>query len=301
MPINYSIVIPHKNIPDLLVRCIRSIPERDDIQVIVVDDNSDDADVYLEKYPELSRPDTEVHFTKEGKGAGYARNVGLRYVKGKWVLFADADDFFLPNWTITIDQYLESDADIVLFRIGDITSHSDCLWYNQALVDYSSGRKSARDVLFARITCWAKMLRTDFLRQNNILFEEIECANDVAFGYQIAVQANDIIISPSAIYDVTYREGSLTTIKNREYFWLRYTTVKDANAYAFKHGFKQFEYPYVIDALKQWRQLGLSDFFYFLWHERHEVKRAFRLRLDKKAFNYRHPYLYVLLVLLKLV
>lgn len=34
--INYSIIIPHYNIPDLLGRCLRSIPERRDIQVIVV-------------------------------------------------------------------------------------------------------------------------------------------------------------------------------------------------------------------------------------------------------------------------
>ena len=40
---NYSFIIPHKNCPDLLQRCVDSIPERDDVQVIVVDDNSDDS------------------------------------------------------------------------------------------------------------------------------------------------------------------------------------------------------------------------------------------------------------------
>ena len=37
----YSFIIPHKNCPNLLQRCVDSIPERDDVQVIVVDDNSD--------------------------------------------------------------------------------------------------------------------------------------------------------------------------------------------------------------------------------------------------------------------
>ena len=32
----YSIIIPHKNIPDLLRRCLDSIPQRPDIQIIVV-------------------------------------------------------------------------------------------------------------------------------------------------------------------------------------------------------------------------------------------------------------------------
>ena len=35
----FSIIIPHYNIPDLLMRCLESIPVSEDIQVIVVDDN----------------------------------------------------------------------------------------------------------------------------------------------------------------------------------------------------------------------------------------------------------------------
>ena len=49
----FSIIIPHFDIPDLLMRCLKSIPVSEDIQVIVVDDNSPDADTYLERYPEF--------------------------------------------------------------------------------------------------------------------------------------------------------------------------------------------------------------------------------------------------------
>ena len=42
MNYNISIIIPHKNIPKLLERCLNSIPEREDIQIIIVDDNSDE-------------------------------------------------------------------------------------------------------------------------------------------------------------------------------------------------------------------------------------------------------------------
>lgn len=299
--INYSIIIPHKNIPELLVRCLGSIPERDDIQVIVVDDDSDDTDTYPARYPELVRRDTEIIFTKEGRGAGYARNVGMQHIKGKWVLFADADDFFLPEWTETTDRYLVTNADVVQFRIDDILNLSDQMWHNKVLIDYAAGKVSERDALFSNITCWAKLFRADFLRQNNILFEEIPCANDVAFGYQVAVKAQKIVISPHAIYDVTYREGSLTTIINKEYSWIRYNAVKKANAFAARHGFKRFELPYAVDALKTWRQLGLRNYLHFVWHERREIGRASKIQIDHKPFNYRHPYLYVLLVFLNWV
>ena len=57
----YSIIIPHKNIPELLIRCLNSIPDREDIQIIVIDDNSTDADIYSVMYPELNRSDIEIY------------------------------------------------------------------------------------------------------------------------------------------------------------------------------------------------------------------------------------------------
>ena len=299
--INYSIIIPHKNIPELLARCIESIPQRDDIQIIVVDDNSDDADTFLKKYPELFRTDIEFHFTKEGKGASYARNVGMEHIKGKWVLFADADDVFLPGWTNIIDQYLDSSADVIHFKITHDTRRNDLMCHNGLIEEYVSGKKTAREILFSNITCWAKMFSALFLKENNIQFEEVKYGTDVAFGYEIAVKANTIEVSQSAIYMVSYREGSLTTFKDREAMQIRYETVKRANAYAADNGFKRYELPHAIEVLKTWRKLGLRDFFYFIRHERHEIRKASKVQIDKKPFNYRHPYLYVLLVLLRLV
>ena len=54
----YSIIIPHKDIPDLLQRCLDSIPVRDDVEVIVVDDNSNTQKVDFGHFPGLERPNT---------------------------------------------------------------------------------------------------------------------------------------------------------------------------------------------------------------------------------------------------
>ena len=52
---NYSFVIPHHNSPTLLNRCLDSIPQREDIEIIVVDDNSD-----ADKKPQEDRPDVKL-------------------------------------------------------------------------------------------------------------------------------------------------------------------------------------------------------------------------------------------------
>ena len=51
---NYTIIIPHKNTTDLLRKCIDSIPKRNDVQVIIVDDNSDADKVDFEHFPGLN-------------------------------------------------------------------------------------------------------------------------------------------------------------------------------------------------------------------------------------------------------
>lgn len=65
--INYSIIIPHKNIPNLLQRCLDSIPNREDVQIIVVDDNSDPNIVDFDKFPGLNRSNVEVILQKKEK------------------------------------------------------------------------------------------------------------------------------------------------------------------------------------------------------------------------------------------
>lgn len=122
--INYSIIIPHKNIPELLQRCLDSIPRRVDLQIIVVDDNSDLDKVDFSHFPGMNEECVEVYFTKEGKGAGYARNIGLQHAVGKWLIFADADDFFNCGFLYSIDKYRDSLYDIIYFGVNSVFSDS---------------------------------------------------------------------------------------------------------------------------------------------------------------------------------
>ena len=110
---NYSIIIPHRNIPNLLQRLLCTIPQRNDMEVIIVDDNSDAEHVDFEHFPGIERADTKVIFDKKGGGGGYARNVGLTQATGKWVIFADSDDYFNYCLNDVLNDSLDSDSDII--------------------------------------------------------------------------------------------------------------------------------------------------------------------------------------------
>lgn len=92
--IQYSIIIPHYKSIDSLAKCIHSIPDREDIQVIIVDDNSGIEKSVFESSCLKNRQNVLVIYEQQNNGAGHARNVGLREAKGNWILFADADDYF---------------------------------------------------------------------------------------------------------------------------------------------------------------------------------------------------------------
>ena len=119
----YTIIIPHKNSPKLLQRCLNSIPRRDDLHIIVVDDNSDPNKVDFECFPGYDRDDVEIIFTKEGKGAGRARNVGLDHViDTKWIIFSDADDLFYETFPSILENYKDSNYDVIYFLAKPVDS-----------------------------------------------------------------------------------------------------------------------------------------------------------------------------------
>ena len=163
--INYTFIIPHKNIPDLLQRCLNSIPRREDIQIIVVDDNSDPEKVDFEHFPGVGEPCVEVYFTKEGKGAGYARNVGLKHIKGRWLLFADADDYFLPNLLLVLDKHLLDVVDIIYFEVESRFSNTNERanrneFFNSLLSNIDINNKySIGQLKYKHVVPWGKLFQ----------------------------------------------------------------------------------------------------------------------------------------------
>ena len=212
----FTIIIPHKNIPDLLQRCLDSIPHREDLQIIVVDDNSPDADTYLERYSELSRPYLEFIRTTKSGGAGYARNVGLEHARGRWLLFADADDFFVDNMYDIISKHVGSDADVIYFQkqavySDDINRKSPRSGYLDRIMDIYLKTGDELPVRTRHHVPWGKMIKKSLIENHRIRFEEIKYSNDILFSVHVGCFADKIEAIDTVLYVVTSREGSATS------------------------------------------------------------------------------------------
>jgi glycosyltransferase involved in cell wall biosynthesis len=271
--INYTIIIPHKNSPDLLQRCLDSIPRREDIQIIIVDDNSSPDKVDFASFPGLNDPYVEIVFGKNEnsrKGAGYARNLGLERAKGKWLLFADADDFFTENAFDCLFEHLDSPHDIIYFKVSSV--YSDTMepayrgYYTNMYIDnFLNSLKDAEDFLrYGQITPWGKLIRTAFVKKKGIYFDEVIAANDLMFSAFTGHHASSVNAVDFPIYCVTVSKGSLTNTFSSEILLSRYTVKLIRNQFLRKHGKGKCQSKDVFFYLLTSLKYGVKTFLMFL-------------------------------------
>jgi len=215
MSIKLSIIIPHKDIPDLLERCLQSIPQREDLEVIIVDDNS--TSIQKENFPGIQRGNTKVFFSDKSLTAGGARNKGLEYASGDWVMFADSDDFYHGNMYEDVKPFFDKEYDLVFFGMDSV--YSDTLspakrgdGVVELLKSASSGDEEAKCLIrykFLYPSC--KLIRKSFIDKFSIRFDEVPASNDTMFGVKIATKTDRIFYNSKIIYCLTHRTNSLVT------------------------------------------------------------------------------------------
>lgn len=262
---NYSVIIPHKNIPELLQRCLDSIPRREDIQIIVVDDDSDPDIVDFENFPGVKDNCVEVYLTKEGRGAGYARNVGLSKAKGKWLLFADADDFYTPGAWDIFDRYKSTDFDIIYFSICCVDTITLApanrnLNTNKVISDFIEKKYNSEARL--RYTCWEpwnKMFRSCFVQSAEISFEEIARGNDAMFVIKAGAIAQKIVADSSVVYALTFRSSSLSYAPKKEYKMSSLLLKIRMNEFYKKSGHPEFRLSVLYDIKEVYTLFGLFE------------------------------------------
>ena len=205
---NYSIIIPHYNSVDFLQRCLDSIPYRDDLQIIIVDDNSNPNKVDFNSFPGQDREHVKLILSKEGKGAGYARNLGIEQSEGKWLIFSDADDVFCTDTLNSMmDKYVQDLNDIVFFNVDVINAKNGCYENNRLEIRSHITRGNQEDIAWFRYGLtvpWGKFVKKSLVQEYKILFDEVIAGNDVMFSLKSGYYAKSVKLDKAIIYKWYY-------------------------------------------------------------------------------------------------
>lgn len=268
MIINYSIIIPYRDTLDLLYKAVDSIPDRDDIQIIIVDNSL----VPLQDYQIPNKGKAEVLFMVSSpiKGAGHARNEGLRRVKGKWILFLDADDYFEQNAFDTFDKYLTSAYDIVFFDANSIHLKDGSPSERHKTIHYlvhSFIKTKNEDFLRYRfVNPIAKMMNASFVLGNGIQFDEVKASNDMMFSIMTGHLAESINADSACVYIITEGEKntSLTKTHSRENQWDRFQVYIRQYHFMESIGRKDLRFHLLTTVWRALRQHGIKEFFRYI-------------------------------------
>lgn len=214
MCVKISVIVPYYRSKKSLFKLINSIPEQGDIEIIVVDDHSYDIDI-----KEIHHPFVKLEQQVEGKKwAGAARNLGISIAKGEYLLFADADDYFVDGAFEKIDKYLNENFDLVYFNPTSINENGRPslrhIKYSNLISNYIKRNDEA--IRYEFFVPWSKLYKSELIKRNGIKFDEVIASNDVMFSLMSGFHSKNFEVTSEVIYCVVESSNSLTKVLSED-------------------------------------------------------------------------------------
>lgn len=282
---NLTIIIPYYNSISKLNRLLDSIPPHEDIQTIIINDKSN---INLDLYQKTKLRHNDKVFLENKtakKGAGVCRNIGIEKAEGRWILFADSDDFFIKKFYEKASLYFNTNNEVVYFPPTslDIMSgqpsnrHKS---YQDLVLNYLENPSIYNENLlrYKYYVPWSKLISRDFIKAHDLKFDEVMVSNDVMFSTKVGFNLRSFAVDDNIIYCVTKdNEKSLTRNTSKEFFYIR-----------IKKWLEYYKYLEKRLSTKEFKSLKISNkiFYYRAFKYRYGVKEMLNIyKIFKKELK----------------
>ena len=217
MRYNHSVIIPYRDTLEMLHKAVSSIPDREDIQVIIVDNSV--TPLTEDKIP-VKRKATIVYAISDSTmGAGRARNVGIKHAQGKFLIFLDADDYFTPTAFESFDKFINQDYDIVCFNATSIKIPSGNPSNRHLVIDklIKEYLETGNDdyIRFHFENPVSKMVRRSIVEDFHIRYQEVPASNDTMFQVWLGYRAKKVTANDEVVYVITEGDAGSSITKRR--------------------------------------------------------------------------------------
>lgn len=205
-----SFIIPVYNAIPYLDRCIDSLRRQtlSDVEFIFVENGSvDDSRKVLEEYRAI---DGRVKLVDmPNRGAGAARNVGIKAAKGRYLAFVDADDWIEQDAAEKVAGLMDRhDLEVCSFDFEMFDTKTRRLmparWY---LSNNRTAFPENKVFAYSELTAWpvytsscTMFYRRSFVEANHLLFPEVCFCEDGIWVYQLLPLVRRAYVIPDKLY-----------------------------------------------------------------------------------------------------
>lgn len=197
---------------------LETIPDRKDIEVILIDDRST-----LPYIPSRTFEYASIRIVKNTPGkkyAGTARNQGIEIAQGEWIVFADSDDQFTSGFEPILEQVIKkgSQTDQFLFMMASFGNEIDK--QNRHLLTHNviTRFRDTQDpkVLTKHHCSPGRIIRREHIHKHNLRYDEKRYAEDSIFTTRLAVSEPRTIVLHIEGYKIRENETSETRKTTKE-------------------------------------------------------------------------------------
>ena len=210
-----SVIIPVYRVRRFIEKCIDSIIIQEcegvNLECILVNDCTPDDSINIIN-KKLQNYHGGINFIIKhhdvNRGHCAARNTGLQYASGDYVLFVDSDDYLTPRTILYFHEELSkispSDVDVIMGNAFDCMDKRSIMEFDSEipfLID-NTNEEALRKLLSRQLfhTSWNKLVKRSFFTEQNLLFEEGIINEDLLWSYLIFLHAKRVLILPKVTY-----------------------------------------------------------------------------------------------------
>ena len=214
--IKVSIIVPIYNVEKQLAKCLDSLLNQTlkDIQIILVNDGSEDSSAEIAKKYVVKDPDRVLYFEKENGGLSDARNYGLKYATGEYISFVDSDDYITENLYTNLLPYMEQKYDMIKFKIAKVDEQGNVLEKNYTPLFEEKSGEEAFDILYKADVmtevAWGYLYKRDFFRRNKFEFTKGKYHEDFGLIPLILLKADKVASVDVFGYNYVQTQKSIT-------------------------------------------------------------------------------------------
>ena len=228
-----TIIVPVYKVPyNYLEKCIESIINQtyENLEIILIDDGSpDDCGLICDKYQKQDLRINVIH--KQNGGLSQARNTGVINATGDYLMFVDGDDWLEADCCeIVVNKILEKECDFLMFKVYKNYRNKEIKIKNYSMVNnflyYEKDKEELLSNFFkieSNITsAYAKVFKTEFLRENNIYHNEDypQGVEGFIFVLYCLLKFKKCYFLDEYLYHYMYNENSISSSHNEENHYL---------------------------------------------------------------------------------